>query len=93
MLTELLRDIWDFILSAPVMTVTVVAVLVFLGWAVVEGDKQFRAECARKGGVTRTHTEYGTGTTVTGNGQIGTTTTTSTTYFCLTPDGRILDIR
>ena len=70
---------------ATAVAVAIAAVLVVL---VVRADQAFQRDCRTKGGHTVSHTEVGTGFTSTGKP----VTTTSTTTFCLSADGRILDI-
>jgi hypothetical protein len=54
---------------------------------------QWEDWCEAQGGHVDTSTKVTTGVGVGGNGQVVVTTGSSTTYFCLTADGRILDIR
>lgn len=49
--------------------------------------------CVSQGGRVDSSTSYSLQSTVNANGQPGTTTVSHTTYYCLTDDGRIIDIK
>lgn len=53
----------------------------------------WEAWCVDSGGRVDSTSKTSTGTGIGNNGQPITTTSTTTTYYCLTEDGRILDIR
>lgn len=57
-----------------------------------EEHNNWKMWCYEQGGRVDSTSKVHTGTTVV-NGKVGTTTTTSTTYYCLTEDGRILDVK
>lgn len=65
----------------------------FLLWAAAVEQSHWEEACKAKDGHVTSHTSWATGTTVGTDGKVGTTTTHDTTYYCLSGDGRILDIR
>lgn len=54
---------------------------------------QWQAWCRDHGGHVADHTDTTVVTTVSGNGQPGVGVGSSTTYYCLSADGRVLDVR
>ena len=85
------------------LTVAVIASAVVIGWLLlrliqssIEDHNRWVAWCGEQGGHVAEHTDTrtGLGTTYV-NGHVGTTTTisSSTTYYCLSETGGILDIR
>jgi hypothetical protein len=71
---------WSFIFVA------IIAVGIPLA---VRADHQYQVWCQAQGGHVTSNTTYGT--TVTTGGHVG--TTSSTTTYCLSADGRIIDIQ
>ena len=75
----------------------VVALVLFLIWAIPASMKEqaaWETWCTNQGGHVDKSTKTSVGTGVNPqNGQPVTTTSTSTTYFCLSEDGRVLDIK
>lgn len=69
----------------------IVLTLTFLVW--MPQQAAWEDWCRGEGGHVDSHTDYHVGTGVGSNGSVVTTTSASTTHFCLTEDGRILDIR
>lgn len=81
-----------------VLLITFVGCLVGfgLGWVAIAAEREqqaWEAGCAQAGGTVKSVTRSTTGTGVGTNGQPVVTTGSSTTHYCLTSDGRILDIR
>lgn len=77
--------------------VAIALVVGFFFWAVHKSLDQHKAWvqwCHDQSGYVHDKTETHVGTGINpSNGQPVTTTSTSTTYYCLSEDGRILDIR
>jgi hypothetical protein len=69
-----------------ILVVTTLILAVLLGIA-IKGSNDFDADCAAIGGHTKTDTTVVT--TVSGNGQVGTGSSSNT--ICLSDDGRILE--
>lgn len=89
---EQVKGWWDrspeLVVGAGILAV----VVAFFAWfipAVVADQNAWETWCKENGGRITSHTSYGN--TVDGKGNVG--VSSSTTYYCLTPDGRILDIR
>jgi hypothetical protein len=72
------------------LIVAAVAVCVWMG---IRSDNDYAAWCQSKGGHVSTSTSYGSGVGVSSKGGVTPVVTSSTTYYCLTSDGRIIDIR
>jgi len=88
----MISDFIDWLFDGAGMIVVWVLVVIALVFFVIQWDKALndkREWCESQGGHVTTHTETGTGISP-GNGQV--VVTTNTTYYCLTDDGRILDI-
>lgn len=65
-----------------------VLVLAFVWWAIAD-HRAWKADCEKRGGHVSSHTDYHTSYDRDGNSH----TDSNTTYYCLSEDGRILDIR
>ena len=77
--------------------VAFLAIAVWMGVLITESSKQYADWCAGQGGHVDSHTDTHAMpvTTVDGKGgvHVGVGTTSSTITFCLSEDGRILDVR
>jgi hypothetical protein len=82
-------------MGAPIgVGVGVLAVL--LGWLIymgVQQDNRWDASCTHRGGFVRSHTSTNPGVGIGSGGKVVPVVTSDTTTFCLSADGRILDIR
>jgi hypothetical protein len=59
----------------------------------IREDHSYQVWCAAQGGHTDSHTSTSVVTTVNANGTTGVGTATNTTTYCLTSDGRIIDVQ
>lgn len=87
------RIYWDgFTVTVSIFIGLVVVGLAILIPYAIQEHNRWVDWCVSAGGHVDSTTSTSVGSTVV-NGKVGTTTTTDTTYYCLTDDGRILDIR
>lgn len=87
------RIYWDgFTITVSVFIGLVVVALAILIPLAIQEHSRWVDWCISQNGRIDSTTSTNTGTTIV-NGKVGTTTTTDTTYYCLTDDGRIIDIR
>jgi hypothetical protein len=89
---------WGGWLLVAIPAAIVVGLIAFLVFVVAPADAREREAwarwCAGQGGHVDEHTDTSTGTGINPqNGQPIVITNTSTTYYCLSEDGRILGIR
>lgn len=70
----------------------VVAMALVIPWE-IHRDREWRRWCAGQGGHVSSHTTWTYGTSLDSKGRPYSTQHSNTTYYCLSADGRILDIR
>lgn len=75
------------------MCAVVVALMVVFGYFAIKDHNEWEAWCKSQGGHVVDHTDVNTVVVVGGNGKPGVGTSTNSTSYCLTADGRILDVR
>ena len=75
--------------------IVIMALFVLIVWAcfaISKAQNQWEDGCKAKGGVVMSHSSSSVVNTISGNGQIGTGVSTSTTYYCVV-DGKVVDIQ
>jgi hypothetical protein len=86
-----LRDFW-FDRWPWVVGIALGALIIAMMIAANVSQAAWNADCEARGGHVESSTQTGVGTGVSANGKPVVTTTTSTTHFCLSSDGRILKV-
>ena len=88
-MSEHAKDYWPVYGIFAVLAI-LAAILIPLA---IKDQNRWETWCVGQGGHVTDHTSTTVTTTVAGNGQVGTGVGSETTYYCLSADGRILDIQ
>lgn len=71
----------------------VLCVALYFGYMSIQDQNNWEAGCKSQGGHIDDVTKNGVGTGIDSKGQVISTVTSETTYFCLSADGKILGIK
>lgn len=88
-----MRDHWDEYWTLYVFAVLPLLIIAAVIPFAIRDQNRWEQWCTDQGGHVTDHTESTVSTVVGANGQPGVAVGTSTTYYCLSADGRILDIQ
>jgi hypothetical protein len=88
-----MRDHFHELWPAYAWAAAIVAVLAVVIPIAVRDQERWEAWCVGQGGSVDSHTDSQVVSTINAQGKPSVGVTSNTTYYCLTPDGRILDVR